>query len=705
MLETSPLYAFPGREEIVRAIMRDDPAPFQGLDPRARDEFVCRLDTAFDSVQGRPSGLLTALHYAVLLDASQCVRVLLAEGANLEITDDGGRTPLLLACLCDRPELVSALLEHDADLLVEDARGRSALCIAAEHGFKQVLRALLAKKPPRDLIQKAMGYAIAGAKVGSAGPTCVRVLFDAGADPWVDPGALIATRSGTLAWLLEFGDPPATVLSAAADEAFKQEAWYRLRLLCEAEAKLPAGDRLIIATVMGDLGRLGDIPLDWNNLRIVTVALRARQFKLVRDMITPKQDQERVSDASATTLEVIANGDFFDRPTDRETIDFFLDAGLDPNLANENDETILFRILHAPYVPTSESNRAVRRLLERGADPNIANAEGKRALSGLFVSVASFHAVEWELLEILLGAGPNGTALNEALSVALASNNIQGALRLLEAGANPDTCGGWPGTIHMNLLQLDRPDLEERAFRFPFNAESRCDNGMNLLDAALYSFRTEAIERILDAYPRAHHEHDAAGMVVSIFRDDEEALRRILKSGTEVDTRLGVWTPLMFAAYFDRVAMIEVLLEAEADPNAYADESRSGPSGSVLAIAHAGGAVRARRLLLERGAGFADARDRAHAYRAAVRELRFDLLRELMPAKHPDDGEQDSRDVLFRSVGELGLLEVLQALVEADPGDGELNRRLGEALREANEYRRPTLSEYLQRTFPDLSAH
>ena len=83
---------------------------------------------------------------AWLLDAAnndvqtrETVQYLVAHGANLEIRDQQGDTPLLIAIRRGNHKLVRHLLDAGADATVKDARGRSALTIAKGTGLQDIV--------------------------------------------------------------------------------------------------------------------------------------------------------------------------------------------------------------------------------------------------------------------------------------------------------------------------------------------------------------------------------------------------------------------------------------------------------------------------------------------------------------------------------------------------------------------------------------
>ena len=89
-------------------------------------------------------GMNTPLHYAALADHEAAAALLVAAGAGLEITDDYGRTPLIV---CAREDggagTAKILLEAGADVSAKDIHDDDALMLAAWRGKKDVVDLLL----------------------------------------------------------------------------------------------------------------------------------------------------------------------------------------------------------------------------------------------------------------------------------------------------------------------------------------------------------------------------------------------------------------------------------------------------------------------------------------------------------------------------------------------------------------------------------
>ena len=68
----------------------------------------------------------------------------LRSGANLDVKDARGCTPLHIAVLTDQAQMLDALLNRNVEVDAADAAGRTALNLAAEHGTPETVKKLLA---------------------------------------------------------------------------------------------------------------------------------------------------------------------------------------------------------------------------------------------------------------------------------------------------------------------------------------------------------------------------------------------------------------------------------------------------------------------------------------------------------------------------------------------------------------------------------
>lgn len=87
---------------------------------------------------------MTALHYAVDKGLASIVDILLENGADVNVQDETGQTPLMYAVICSHREVIEKLLSvQSIDLGIQNADGETVIDIA--NGDDDILE-LLQKK-------------------------------------------------------------------------------------------------------------------------------------------------------------------------------------------------------------------------------------------------------------------------------------------------------------------------------------------------------------------------------------------------------------------------------------------------------------------------------------------------------------------------------------------------------------------------------
>jgi len=129
-----------------------------------------------------PEGRLTALHFAAREGQLEAAQLLIDAGANLDLGDSYGTTPLVLATLNGHLGVAAALLEAGADPNVQDRYGRTALFVATDLNTIDVnprpAPPITGDYTPVEIVKLALAH---GAEVDLA-------LSDEGLPAWVAQG-------------------------------------------------------------------------------------------------------------------------------------------------------------------------------------------------------------------------------------------------------------------------------------------------------------------------------------------------------------------------------------------------------------------------------------------------------------------------------------------------------------------------------------
>ena len=149
-----------------------------------------------------------ALHNASKNGHLDSVQLLIGHGADVNLKDGTGETPLHLASIHDHVDVVKLLLDSGANLEANDDQGRTALYAAAESGHSEVLQALIE----------------AGAEVGARGSAHNRTA------------AYVAVQNGhevALGVLLEAADVPLWLTGTEGEVTGLMRPWPEGRLAIE----------------------------------------------------------------------------------------------------------------------------------------------------------------------------------------------------------------------------------------------------------------------------------------------------------------------------------------------------------------------------------------------------------------------------------------------------------------------------------------
>jgi hypothetical protein len=87
--------------------------------------------------------MVNELHDCVTFGRFERVKQLVEGGANIEETNEDGKTALLLACQEDQYKIVVYLVEHGANVAHTDSEGRTALHWACANGILRTVKCLL----------------------------------------------------------------------------------------------------------------------------------------------------------------------------------------------------------------------------------------------------------------------------------------------------------------------------------------------------------------------------------------------------------------------------------------------------------------------------------------------------------------------------------------------------------------------------------
>ena len=359
------------------------------------------------------------MHEAALRADAGLLRILMNAGADVDLALPQGETPLMLASRTSGVDAVRLLIEHGARVnVVERWQGQTPLMYAAAHDRSEVAAALIAagadvnaRTPLIDLPERkpAVRYFV---EIPLAGLTPVmfaarhgavsalRVLIKAGADvnaktPEGFSPVVIALDN------LHFDAAKALVDAGASANGgglfAVVEARNRVNYVGEYQVQTGAESSLELLASMLSRGadlmdrlpeplldrdaRFGPPPPKITDLALIRAA-RSSDVEAMRVLIEAGADPALHDEkrGGITPLLAVMMGPELPalieadrRPTEDEAIaaiDFLLDRGVEPNVANDLGATALHMAALRNYPGV------IRHLAERGVDLNVADREG-----------------------------------------------------------------------------------------------------------------------------------------------------------------------------------------------------------------------------------------------------------------------------------------------------------------------------------------
>jgi ankyrin repeat protein len=330
---SAPAWAAPDIR-LVEAAMRDDSAAARALIAAGADVNVTDGDGS------------TPLHWAAHHGDLELTKTLLAKGANIRAaTRIGSMTPLFMAARNGHAPVVSALLAAGASATDANGNGTTVLMVAAASGSADAVAELIAGGAPVDAVDSTNGQTALMFAAARNSTEAIKALLARGANPNLLTKVIRLARVRVDA----NGDP----LPAAEAEKSEKEAAGKKR-----------EERVFGATVIGGMSALH-------------FATREGHADAARALVDGGADINLVSGGEKTSplVEAIINGHL-------DLAASLLARGADPRLANIDGLTALYATIDMRWrhntwypQPTIDEERTpyldfMSTLIDRGADVN-----------------------------------------------------------------------------------------------------------------------------------------------------------------------------------------------------------------------------------------------------------------------------------------------------------------------------------------------
>eukprot|EP00731_Ephydatia_muelleri_P005630 Em0002g1806a len=396
----------------------------------------------------------TALMLASMEGHMECVKVLLDNGAEINIQDKEGWTTLMKSSRAGHMECVTVLLDKGAEVNIQDTEGWTALMLASRAGHMECVTVLLDKGAEVN-IPDTDGWTALLRASGAGHMECVKVLLDNGAEVNIqDKNGWTALKKASVAGHIQCVE---VLLDKGAEINIQdKDRWTALmsaslaghmecvKVLLDkgAEANIQNTDgwtALMLASKVGNM-RCVKVLLDkgaefniqdkdgWSTLMIASKAGNMECVKVLLD----KGAEVNIQDTDGWTALMLAS-----QVGHMECVKVLLDKAAEVNIQDKDGWTAVMRASRAGHM------ECVKVLLDMGAEVNIQDKDGWTAL------IRASREGYMECVKVLLDKGAEITIQNKDGWTALMSASLAGHMEcvkvLLDKGAevNIQDMAGW----------------------------------------------------------------------------------------------------------------------------------------------------------------------------------------------------------------------------------------------------------------------
>jgi ankyrin repeat protein len=283
-----------------------------------------------------------------------------------------------------------------------------------------------------------------------------------------------------------------------------------------------------------------------------------------------------------------------------EVVRLFLQAGIDPNAANQRGETALIHaadrgdlsmlemLLKAGGAAKAATRGGVtalmhaaargdlpmlERLIKAGAAVNARTASDRE--TALLWATRNGHV---SAMRVLLKAGASTETFADALWWAVRRGHVDAVRLMLEQGANPRSNEG-DLSIAVNAMPREDParlgEIMNGLLQRGWPVDARNDNDLTALMMAASDDNRPLVQLLLRSGAdvnlhcecRAIYRGGHSALTLASFGGREEVVRLLLDAGASVDAPANDGTPLMLAAENGSAPVVKLLLGKGADPN------------------------------------------------------------------------------------------------------------------------------------------
>ncbi|KAI9888557.1 MAG: hypothetical protein M1814_006827 [Vezdaea aestivalis] len=579
---------------------------------RGGPAMVLSLLEAGSDLNARSSDGLQAIHWAVVNNKLDSLKVLVEKGSAIEARTSDEKTPLMVSARFGALECVEYLLQMGADVATTSKGGATALIQASSCGHSEVITMLLAKGA--DINQAADGNVLPlveaahtgmdeaagiliehGAQIDAADSDGCTALLDAAKNGHLSTVKLLVEKGANLEMRDRFGRTP---LLAAAIAKMRMVVEYLMNAGASYMAASNFGDtaspcllalvRDLVQQIDPTLSPPSDLDESDSDSSSV-ILIPSRRTPVDDTTLKPLDRLKQLLSLPSVSGDMMGGAAM---ETKTNFVKVLIEARADINGKNRRDNTALI------LATKSEREEVVKYLLEQSADPNITDKSHRTPL--YWAVLKGYSTITKLLLEN--GADPSKADedLETPLNVAIDSRDTDSALLLIEYGANISLAGDdlltpihWAfrrslEPVITKLLEkganINTPDIAGRT-PIHFAADADSLELLELLVSLGADVNSTSKSGDTPLHPVAH-------------RGNLETARFLLRHGADVNAeRSPSGSPINGAAHMGHTEMIALFLEHGASI-----EAPTMFGATPLLMAAKVGNIDSARLLIDKGA-------------------------------------------------------------------------------------------------------